>query len=241
MADVERALAEVATAVDWPRTPELAAAVERRLAAEPAPHRRRFARPLAVALAVAVAALGALLALSPGARSAFLEIFGIEGATVVRLEELPPVEAVAREAILGRRVALDAPAVRRVPVPRGAGRPGAAYVHESGMVTLVWSSGGRPRLLLSAVRGRRSEWILKKAGGGGTTVREVDVDGADGLFLTGRPHYFAFVTADGREWGGEFALARDVLLWNDGATLYRLEGELSLEEALELARSLAPA
>ena len=50
-------------------------------------------RPLALAFAVLLAVLAGVLAFSPGARSAFLEIFHIRGATVERVENLPDVRA----------------------------------------------------------------------------------------------------------------------------------------------------
>src|SRR3972149_8246678 len=90
-------------AIAYPETPDLAAGVERRLA-EAARPRRRGGLRLAVVLAVLVAVIGAVLTISPGARSAFLEWLGIRGAVVLRLEELPPVTPATSLEQLGDRV-----------------------------------------------------------------------------------------------------------------------------------------
>ena len=57
------------------------------------PARLRRLRPLALGLAVLLAVLAGVLAFSPGARSAFLEIFHLKGATVELVETLPQVDA----------------------------------------------------------------------------------------------------------------------------------------------------
>ena len=66
-------------------------------AVEPIPVPRVDWRAIAPELALAGAGVVLLLvvAFSPGARSAFLEIFHLKGATVERVEELPEVEVQA--------------------------------------------------------------------------------------------------------------------------------------------------
>ena len=78
MNELERSLRELGGEIAWPATPQL------RLEFAPAPRRLAFPgrRALALGLAVLAAALAGVLALSPGARSAFLEIFRLYGASV---------------------------------------------------------------------------------------------------------------------------------------------------------------
>jgi hypothetical protein len=82
---LEQRLVELGREVEWPETPRFDLGFDAR------PARRRWLRPLAIALAVAVVAFGAVLAVSPGARSALLELFHLEGATIELVETLPQV------------------------------------------------------------------------------------------------------------------------------------------------------
>jgi hypothetical protein len=84
MAELERDLH--ALRIELPPEPDLAPRVRAALGPPP---RRRHSRLVLVAAALAVA-LGAALAV-PDSRSALLRFFGIQGATVVELGDLPKV------------------------------------------------------------------------------------------------------------------------------------------------------
>jgi hypothetical protein len=186
-----------------------------------------------------VAAIGATLALSPGARSAFLEWLGIRSAVVVRVEELPPVTPAESLEFLGEQVSLEEARRRAGFEPlelEGAGSPDAVYVKEPGMISFVYGRDLDVRLILSQVNGAIDRaFVFKKVGAGGTLVEELTVDGGRGLLLTGEPHGFAYVAADGSIYDERLYLARDVLLWERGPLTLRLEGELTRDEALALA------
>ena len=115
MIDVERALRGLE--LEFPATPDV---VGRVVLPERAPRRSR--RPLVLAVAVALVALAVALAVPP-ARSALLRVFGLDGATIERVEG-PPVFDLATSRPLGREVSLDE-AKRRagftVLVPEGDG------------------------------------------------------------------------------------------------------------------------
>jgi hypothetical protein len=238
MPELETQLRALAGELAFPPTPDLADGIARRLATAPGP-RRRWGLRLAVALAVLVAAAAATLALSPGARSAFLEWLGIRGAVVVRVDELPPVTPSQSLEHLGEQVSLEE-ARRRAGFEllelEGAGAPDAVYVNEPGMVSFVYGRDLDVRLILSQIHGALEEgFLFKKVGAGGTLVDEVTVDGGRGLLLTGEPHGFAYVAPDGSFHDERLYLARDVLLWERGPLTLRLEGELTRDEALALA------
>ena len=80
MSDLERRLQELGREIAYPATPSFDLRFERRRAGA------GRLRPLALGLAILLAVLAGVLALSPGARSAFLEIFHIRGATVELVE-----------------------------------------------------------------------------------------------------------------------------------------------------------
>ena len=128
MPELERELRDLAVALDWPATPDLAPAVRRRIAEEPAP-RRAGARPaaLVVALAVLAVAVGAVLAV-PSARTAVLEWLGLRGVTVERVETLPTAPEKPDELGVGELVSADEASVAGgLPVARPhAGRRSAS-------------------------------------------------------------------------------------------------------------------
>ena len=231
MSELELRLSALRDEIAWPETPTFA------LELEPArPPRRPLLRPLALGLAVALAVLAGVLALSPGARSAFLELFRLEGATVELVDTLPEVEA--RQPDFGERVSREE-AERRVGFELlDVGEPDAVFARGQTMASLVYGPVDRPRLVLSQLRGTVWDGFVKKAAGTGTTVEEVSVDGERGLFVTGDDHYVMFVDENSSITDEPTYLAGTVLLWNRGPLLLRLEGDLTRAEAVELAESV---
>ena len=229
MSELERDLHALRDEIAWPETPAL----------RPAYHARgRFRlrlRPLAIALAVLFVVLAGVLALSPGARSAFLEIFRIRGATVVRVDELP--EVAAERLDLGRRVTREEAerlvGFRLVDV----GPPDGIYVRD-GTASLVYGQTRRPRLVLTQGRGMLWDGLVKKVGATDTRVESVSVHGAPALFVSGGQHFVMFIDEHGRLDDERTFLAGTVLLWNRGDLLLRLEGDLTRDEAVELAESV---
>ncbi len=230
MTELELQLRELGGEIAWPATPSFDLGFER------APARRRALRPLALAFAVLLAALAGVLAFSPGARSAFLEIFRIEGATVELVETLPDVRPQGID--FGERVGREE-AERRVGFDLvDVGDPDAVFVLDDRMASLVYGDPARPRLVLSQLRGAVYDGFVKKAGSRGTMVEEVTVDGEPGLFVTGDEHFVMFVDETGAITDERTYLAGTVLLWNRDGLLLRLEGDLTRAEALELAESV---
>jgi hypothetical protein len=230
VSELERDLRELGREVAWPATPTFDLAVDR------VPSRRPALRPLALAFAILLAALAGVLAFSPGARSAFLEIFRLEGATVERVDTLPDVPA--QRIDFGQRVGREE-AERRVGFRLlDVGEPDAVFVRDDRMATLVYGDPERPRLVLSQLRGAVFDGFVKKAGSRGTTVEEVTVGGERGLFVTGDEHFVMFLDERGEITDERTYLAGTVLLWNRGELLLRIEGDLTRAQALELAESV---
>ena len=230
MSELELRLVRLGRELEYPPTP----AFEHDFARQPA--RSKRLRPLMLAFAVLLAVAGAVLALSPGARSAFLEIFRIRGATVERVETLPAVQAQRLD--FGELLSRDE-AERRVgfPLLDLGGEPDAIFVRPDGLASVVYGDPAKPRLVLSQARGAVYEGFMKKTGGSGTRVRWVKVNGNPGLFVDGDDHYVMFRDEFGAISDERTYLAGTVLLWNRGPLLLRLEGDLTRAEALELARS----
>ena len=91
MSDLEQRLTQLGRELDWPETPELAAAVRGRLSAPARPRRRPvlLRRSFAIALASLLVLAGGVFAAVPDVRDAVLEFFGLQGATVEQAPQHP--------------------------------------------------------------------------------------------------------------------------------------------------------
>jgi hypothetical protein len=258
VSELERELRQLGRELDWPPTPDLAAAVGARLRAAPEPRRRRRLLPAAGlrrSLAIAVVALlvlaGGVLAAVPGVRNSVLEFFGLQGATVERSEQLPPPPK-PHPLGLGERTTLaaarDSLAFDPL-VPEAAGEPAGVFVDrgvEGGLLSLTYAPAeGLPRarstrlgLLVSEFRGDLSPEYFGKIAGQATTIERLRVDGDRAIWLEGAPHFF-FYRAPGEPFREEnLRIAQNVLLLERGRVLVRLEGAFDRDKAVELARSL---
>jgi hypothetical protein len=230
VSELELRLIALGDEVAWPDTPTFESVPDRRPA-----HVSRM-RPLALGFAILLAVLAGVLALSPGARSAFLEIFRIRGATVERVETLPALDAQRLDfgQLVGREEAERRAGFELVDL----GKPDGIYIRSDRVVSVVYGPAKRPRLVLTQLRGGIWGGFLKKVGSRGTRVEPVTVDGQPGLFVSGGEHFVMFLDENGLISDEETYLAGTVLLWNRGDLLLRLEGDLTQAEAQRLAESV---
>ena len=229
MSELELRLSALRDELAWPETPRLEATFDR-------PPARSRVPPLALGFAIVLAVLAGVLALSPGARSAFLEIFHLQGATVERVDQLSEVEVHAID--FGEQVSREE-AERRVGFELvDLGQPDAVFVRGTRIASLVYGPVERPRLVLSELRGTVWEGMVKKVGSSRTRVEPVKVGAERGLFITGDQHFVMFFDEKGAIDDEETYLAGTVLLWNRGPLLLRLEGDLTRAKAVELAESV---
>jgi hypothetical protein len=234
----------------------------------PAQPRRRLAgRPLARRLAVAGLAVvllaAAVLVLSPATREAVADLLGLRGIKI-QLGGPPtsssgPATAttepggVGGSLGLGRRATLpQARAAVRFPVqvPTAAGfqRPDAVYVDPDqpadGRVDLVYRAGPalpaspytEAGLLITEFRASVDEGYMKKLSQGGQ-VEFVTVAGAPGYWLP-QPHELAYVDRSGAYQQEQSRLAGATLIWQRGEVTFRLEGQVSREQAIRIAESM---
>jgi hypothetical protein len=242
MPDLERDLRALGGELAFPPTPDLVTAVRARTA-EP---RRRFAgagRPLAIILAALAVAVAIAFAV-PAARSAILRVFGIGGIRVQLVDRLTE-HPLGRARIPGRPTTLEAARAAvafdfGVPAADGFDDPDEVYVGQEvpgGVVFLVYGPARRPRALLTAFEANGLQYASKSAGPG-TRFRSVSVGGSAGAWLEGAPHLFVFFDRSGTFHGGTLRLATNTLIWQRGTVTYRLEGHLTLAQALDVANSL---
>jgi hypothetical protein len=239
MADLERALGELAAELEHPPTPDLAAAVRQRLRERPRRRTPLRTRRIAIALGLAlVLPAGAVAAVAP-VRDALLDALGL-GVRIERTpSELPPAP-VGSYSDLGRRIdparASGAVHFDAVGAP-SLGTPAAAYVRSfppGGALSYVYSGG----LLLTQLRGSAGTLYAGKLAGPETTVERAEVGGAPAVWLGGHPHAFLYVDARGRTQTETLRRAANTLLWQRGPLTLRLEGAPSKAAALRIARSV---
>ena len=236
MTELELILTEAGSALEWPETPDLAAAVVTRIGGVTPRHtgdRPRLRRPLVLAFAaLLILAAGALA--FPGVR----HFLGFGSVRVERVPRLPLKPAPGAKLALGRQTTLAAAHVAFRPlVPAALARP-TVYVDRTipgGQLSLVYRRG---HLLLTEVEGRLRHEFLQKFVGPGTRVERVALPG---LWIHGALHEIVYEDRNGLIRPDTVRLAGDTLLWRRGAVLLRLEGARSKAEALRIARSVRAA
>ena len=232
----------------------------------PVPSRRRLPgrwrwQRLAIAGLAAALLAAAVLVLSPGTREAVADLLGLRGIRIQIGEPRPTsttppsTEAGGLGASLGlgRRTTLDearrsAKFPVRVPTAAGFDRPDAVYVDPDqpadGRVDFVYRARpGLPAspyteagLLITQFRATVDLAYIKKLSG----VSEVEflrVNGGNALWFS-QPHELVFIDRHGSYQQERARLAGSTLIWEQGDVTYRLEGQVSRDEAVRIAESM---
>lgn len=231
---LEAQLRSLGREVAWPAAPDaaaLAAAVAAAVAVPRPPARfrppRRVMLRAALALAVLAAALGVAFAVPP-ARTGLLDLLGLKGVSLVRVRTLPPVAPAGAAVLRGRRVSLrEARRLAGFPVAVPPLGPPAEvrFDEQTGAVGVVWGTPVRVRLVELPL-----DVVVEKIAASGMDVRPVEVGGAPGAWLSGAPHAILGIFT-------QPSLAGNTLLWERDGVTFRLDGRLSLAEALRIARA----
>jgi hypothetical protein len=180
-----------------------------------------------------VVVAGAAAFAVPPARSAILRLFHLQGARIEYVDRLPDVRA----ARLDLGIPISPGAAERTagfrPLDSGLLGPPDEVTWDGG---LLWYRYGRTRLLVSQFRARERIDLLKKVVEPDTTITPVTVHGQPGYFIAGGTH-FLYLAPGGVVHEEPVRLKREVLLWQQGPLTLRLEGDLTVRQALEIARS----
>jgi len=255
MIDLETRLEALARDIDWPATPQLSHRVLERVIRPP---QRWYLTRWAVA-AVAVVAAGALLAYGPS-REVIAGWLNLH--TFIERVQHPPTPSPLPSSGLGGGLGLGsrttlAAAQRhvswKISVPAGLGQPDAVYLQlppdgpAQGEVTLVYSPRtGIPvstysgvAVLVTEARGTVDQNFFGKMLGPGTTLEQVTVAGGPAYWISGQPHVFFFIDADGSFRNETLRLAGNTLILDDQGTIVRIEGNLTKAQALAIASSIS--
>jgi hypothetical protein len=158
---------------------------------------------------------------------------------------------------LGERIDLEAAQAAVdfdivVPVLPDLGAPDQVYldaVAPRDMVSLVY--GERPGFELAETADvsvlitqfsaplMRTEDFFKKLGGMGAIVDHVEVNGNEGYWMTGEPHFFYYEESPGSIAEESVRLVENVLLWEQEGVTLRIETTGSLDQALAIAAGLS--
>jgi hypothetical protein len=111
-------------------------------------------------------------------------------------------------------------------------------------VSLVWHhrSGLPPErkgvsVLVTETRGALDPGLAKQLVAHGTRVRFMEVDGGQGIWISGDSHALSYRSGSGALRTLKVRIVGNVLVWNRGDVLLRIEGARTLAGALRLATS----
>jgi hypothetical protein len=206
--------------------------------------------PVAATLALI---LVAAFVLTPALVSIAEQVLGLPGAPIFRVPATgsPAPTTGAAPTFAGQRAASLGEATRiagfTVRAPAALGEPDEIYVESAPVrVTMVYRSRpGLPATTLPGIgalvvefRGTFDQNVIGKAAGPNTKVEAVQLNGGPGYWLSGQPHQFFFTDPSGNFQPETLRLAGNTLLWQTGGVTYRLEAEVTKEEALRIASTL---
>lgn len=250
MTDLERDLRDLGRGLDWPETPDLAAAVAPRL--DPGPPSRRGwpRRRIALALALALLVPAGVVMAVPASREAVLDWLGLRSVEVRRVQALPPLPGQSLD--LAPRVSLATARLEAgfpLAVPSALGEPDTVHLSRGdGRIEVTLVYGPRPGLpaapesgvglLISQLRGTTEPELLRKLVSTGTAVRRLRVGGDPAISLEGDPHVVVFLDPRGDVRTERLRLAGNALLVERDGVLVRLEAALPAGDLVRIAESL---
>lgn len=266
--ELERALAQMGAALDWPAEPDLAPAVGARIRQElprrvqprqlgailaPVRFRGHVWQLAAAAVVVLVVAFSAVVAISPGVRNAVAGWLGVRGIEIQRTPTPPPapIRSLGAGLDLGRQATIqqaERASGFTVRAPATLGPPDTVYVHplggEGDEIFLVYHP--RPGLPESTETGVGA--LLSEFRGdvdraflkkiGSFTQTTFVKVNGNSGFWIQGPHDVLYVDPDGNLVPDTLRLSGSVLVWEQGGLTYRLESALTLDQALAIARSV---
>jgi hypothetical protein len=236
--DLELALASCGRDLAFPTTPDLVSAVARRLPARRQRRSRRRVLVLAFAIVLATAGIAAAVGAS------------LHGLGIAFVDKLPaqtpgkgldlglPVKADEARSLAGFDLVLPGPPL---------GLPDAWFVDSAGgarVVTLVWRhrAGLPPQrkgvsVLVTETPGAIDPGLAKQLLAHKTQVQFMNVDGEQGIWISGAQHTLSYRSGTGSLRILKVRLVGNVLVWDRGDVLLRIEGARTLAGALRLASS----
>jgi hypothetical protein len=249
LAAMEAALADLATAIEWPATPRLSAAVGAAIRAQKQPDSgwRPARRGLLLGLIAAVLLVGAAAAI--GIALGGLRIISggpppgspLPDALVLERGFGEPATVEAAETALNGLLVPELPAL---------GEPDHVFFDDrTESATLVWGArDGLPAdpgtglgIVVTQFRADIGPETFEKAIRSGTRVERITVNDTTGYWIEDGEHFFYFRTADGNVLETTIRMVGTTLMWEQDGLTVRIEGAPSQADAVHIAESMAPA
>ncbi|MEA2573885.1 MAG: hypothetical protein QOH93_1183 [Chloroflexia bacterium] len=255
---LDRPLKEYARSFSYPPTPDIAASVRERLGRERSVARgATLGRPRlawVIAALVVVSLVAALL--TPDVQAFVRYILRIGNVEIIVATPTPTAATrpgtplptqlpTVMESLVGRTTLPDAVLRATFPMktpryPADLGPPDLIYLQDShSMVVFAWLDHSQPgKVRLSLIEFLEGVGLAQKIVSNPEVVEETTVNGQKAAWVRG-PHYLLFRKPDSStEFQQHMLVEGNVLLWKDGAITFRLETDLSKEEAIKIAESL---
>jgi hypothetical protein len=256
LGDLENNLLALGRSLPYPPTPNITAMVSAQTRQRRLPPRARLRLALLIVLTIAVG----LLAVPPvraavldyiqlGAiRVLFEDIFeesggGLPGQTNTPIRQREPLPSFTIEnwrTLAGETSVEDAEDALTFPLPQpsypvGLGAPDFVFLQRTPGLTvlLVWTAPGSKDVILSVLVLGPGAFVGK---GSPEIVQQTVVSGLDAIWLEGE-HQLLLLSGDPPH-EKLFRVTGNVLIWEAGGLTYRLEGEMTLEEATRIAESI---
>lgn len=229
--DLESALRSLGARLDVPDPPDVTATVLARLD-QPAPS--RTGRRLVAAAAAALVALATAMVVSPAVRATVFDFLRIGGVEIHENQPAPvtpsldpPLPGERDVTLAEARAAVDFP----LRLPADLGPPGAVRLIDGDRV--VGMAFGNVRI--DQFDGGLDPMFTKFASA--ADIHHVTVGGAPAIWVD-RPHPVLYTDRDGNQRDESARLAGSTLIWERDGVTYRVEGDLTEQEAIKIAESL---
>ncbi len=242
----EKKVQEIAGRVAYPATPDIAGAVRDRIGPR---SRRLLITRLAPPVLILLLVVLIVLLLVPDLRARAFDWLHIGAVRIIN--EPPPasptpfpdllqgynVTPIASILDWDNEISLtEAQARVDFPIPTvpSLGAPDAVFYYEleEPMIILVWERPGQTPISLHLI-GSHNRVFKYEA----EVETETEVNGRRAVWLTG-PHQYEIMPLEGEDAVIQRYIQGSVLLWEAARVTYRLEGDLTLDEAHALAESL---
>jgi Domain of unknown function (DUF4367) len=243
----EMRVQHTARAFPYPPTPDIAGSVRMRMARPP----RAISRRLAWAAILILVGLCALLAV-PQVRAAVLEFIRIGAVRIFPQEPtatpgptptqptptpLKSILDLAGETTLSKAQSQVKFPIRLPGYPPDLGAPDHVFLQDLGgsVVVLVWMDPQHPdRVRLSLHQLEQGTFAMK---GAPRVIQSTTIRGHPALWTDG-PYVLQFMVNGHADYDMRRLVTGHVLIWEEGGITYRLETDVSLDEALKIAESL---
>jgi len=237
---LEAALRALGTRLDVPEPPDVTAAVLDRLDEAEPPRRWRPVHKIAAAAAAALLALATAMAVSPTVRAAVFDLLRIGGVEIHENQPPPVTPPVSVEPPLPgeRDVTLaEARAQAAFPLrlPSALDPPVTVRLIDDARVVSMAFDSPHGQVRIDQFDGRLDPMFTKFTYA--EDIHRLFVQGVPGIWVD-RPHPVLYTDESGALRDETARLSGSTLIWEKDGLTYRVEGDLTQEQAVEIAESL---